>query len=253
MSQSFLAAAAARAFDAAAAARPLPTDDALAALELLGPVCQLGAGDGVWAYGLRVRGLVDCVCYDAAPQMHSYTHVLSGGHAAASQHTDRTLLLVRGAQQLDDSAALEAFSRAGGSLVAHVGLLPVGKDAATCSGSGSGSASAGSGESGHDSFARELVQAFERQLTVILPGPLGDRLTVWKKKAPPAPAGQTECGVLDVRLELVDLEAPDWAEAPKPAGMAHGNGPAMSVVDSGRTIKPTMDRAAFEASLPDDF
>ena len=107
--------------DVAAFARPLPTDDALAALELHGPVCQLGTGDGVWAYGLRVRGLVDCVCYDKAPQLHTYTHVLTGDHTAAIQHADRTLLLVRGAQQLDESAALEAFSRAGGSLVAHVG------------------------------------------------------------------------------------------------------------------------------------
>ena len=59
--------------------------------------------------------------------------------------------------------------------------------------------------------------------------------------------------MLDVRLELVDLEAPNWAEAPKPVGMPRGDGPAMSVVDGGRTIRPTMDRAAFEASLPDDF
>ena len=243
MSDSFLDAAMERAIDAAAILRhrPLPNDDALAALELHGSVCELGAGDGVWSALLRKRGLIKCVSYDCMPPDHAYTHVLRGGHEMASQHADRTLLLVRGAEGIDFVAALQAFVKAGGSVLAYAGRLALPAAQSEFAADGAGSATA--------PFETLLTSQFELHVTVTLPGLNGDLLTFWRRK-PPISTGASACGVLDVRLELVDMEAPDWAAAPKPPA---ARGPEMTVENGGRTIRPTMDRAAFEAALPDDF
>ena len=240
--ESFLTAVAMRAIEAASN-RPLPTDDALAALELHGSVCEISAGAGVWSGLLRKRGLVHCVCYDSAPPAHALTHVLPGGPNMASHHTDRTLLLVRGVDPADQCTALTAFVEAGGTVVAHVGRKTA-LDRQRTSGA-------------EMQLATMLADGFELQVTVDLPSS-GDRLTFWQKASPPAahsgaadlPA-PTKCGVLDVRLELVDMEAPDWANPPKPP-----SGPFQPEI-GGRTIRPTMSaeamRAEFEASLPDGF
>ncbi len=224
--ESFLTAAAWRTLDATAA-RPLPTDDALAALELHGSICEVGADEGVWGALLRKRGLVHVVCYAHEPPAHAFTHVLPGDEKMAAHHADRTLLLVRGAKQLDECEAINAFMQAGGRLVAHVGELQVPALA---------------------SFAALLAAAFEKQVTVALPS---DQLTIWQRKPAPAAAGAASCGVLDVRLELVDMEAPEWANPPKEPPKP------FEPVIGGRTVQPTMSREAmqkaFEDSLPDGF
>ena len=198
--QSFLLAADERAIDAALK-RPLPTDDAIAALELHGPIVELGAGGAYWTALLRERGLTTCVCYDQSPSS-TVTKVLQGGPESVVAHAeDHTLLLVRGALDLDEEAALLAYSEAGGNVVAYVGRPGM--------------------ETSGSKFATALTRSRERSLSVLLP--CGDRLTFWSRKpalAPTAdgtsaPAAPT-CGVLDVRLELVDLEAPEWAAPPTP-------------------------------------
>ena len=198
MSVTFLLAADERAIDCALT-RPLPTDDAVAALELHGPILELGAGEGVWGALLRTRGLTTCMCYDPAPSRSAMTEVLQGDHTIICRHaSDHTLLLVRGGAH-DELAALQSYANAGGGMVAHVGSLDV----------------AASGSSG---FAAELTGGFERHVSVVLPGG-NDQLTFWSRKQP---AASSAYGVLDVRLELVDLEGPDWAAPPDPKAAQRG-------------------------------
>ena len=197
MAASFLAAAAARALDVAICQRPFPTDDCLAALELHAPICELGAGAGVWCHFLRQRGIAECLCFDEAPPSCCSTQVLAGGPEQAAQHSDHTLLLVQGAEHLDPARALEAFMDAGGTTVAHVGV-PL--DLCTSS-----------------AFAAMLLTSCELSVTVELPTD-AHRLTFWQKRRDAAAASSAPSfGVLDVRLELRDLEeAPDWAKPPEP-------------------------------------
>ena len=157
----------------------------------------------------------------------------------ASHHADRTLLLVRGHSVTDDKCvALSSFMGAGGDIVAHVG----------------GELRGGQSAPADAQFASALATDFELQVTVSLPSS-GDQLTFWKRRPPARVDGSdvqpAACGVLDVRLELVDMEAPDWAGPPRPQ-----EGPFKPEI-GGRSIHPTMSREAmrqqFEASLPDDF
>jgi hypothetical protein len=219
MSESFLHAATMREIDAGAdAGRPLPIDDALAALELHGPICELGAGAGVWSALLRARGLVSCICYDPLPPKKTHTEVLRGDHAVASEHPDHTLLLVRGARHLDRLLALEAYHQAGGRVVALVADEEF--------------------VVGDLEFSAALLCDFERQITVVLPG--SDRLYFWVKRPPPPAAGSSApaktYGVLDVKLELVDLEAPDWAAATANGPDAPQTGGPFVPQVGGRTI-----------------
>jgi hypothetical protein len=99
---------------------------------------------------------------------------------------------------------LNAYSAAGGATVAHVGAIG-------------------------DALAAALSSTYERHVSVTLSD---DTLTFWVlRKAQHSAAAQT-FGVLDVRLELVDLEAPEWAAAPAPAS---GSGPFTPEI-GGRTI-----------------
>ena len=244
MSASFLDAVAMRAIEAASD-RPLPTDDALAALELHGSVVEIEAGVGVWGALLRKRNLVHWCGYDSAPPTDALTHVLPGGPNMASHHTDRTLLLVRGLKNPADSCtALAAFVEAGGTTVAHVG----------------GELGGPSSTSADAEFSAMLAEGcFERNVTVALASS-SVQLTFWQRRLPlPAAIAvgdmppPTACGVLDVRLELVDMEAPEWANPP-PAKPVEG--PFKPEI-GGRSIRPTMSREEmrkqFEASLPDGF
>lgn len=190
MSASFLRAMLERADDTAA--RPLPTDDALAALELHGPILELGAGAGIWSALLRERNLVRCVCFDERVHERTYTDVQPGGLEVIEKYADsHALLLVHAPlQMLDELAALKAYTTAGGRTLAYVGAL--------C------------GE-----FSAMLAETFERQITVSLSN--DERLTFWMRRPPRGAAGAAAFPTLEVRLELVDMEAPDWAAAPAPA------------------------------------
>jgi hypothetical protein len=80
-----------------------PSDSTLAILAGLGPLVEMGAGTGYWAYRLRSIG-VDIVAFDQAPldgeranRYHSrtppWTHVEQGDQTALSGYADRALFL----------------------------------------------------------------------------------------------------------------------------------------------------------------
>lgn len=80
-----------------------PSDSTLAMLAGLGPLVELGAGTGYWAYRLRSIG-VDIVAFDQAPvdgeganryhpRIRPWTHVERGDQTALSGHSDRGLFL----------------------------------------------------------------------------------------------------------------------------------------------------------------
>jgi hypothetical protein len=80
-----------------------PSDSALAMLADLGPLVEIGAGTGYWAYRLRAIG-VDIVAFDQAPldgeranRYHSCTppwsHVEQGDQTVLPGYSDRSLFL----------------------------------------------------------------------------------------------------------------------------------------------------------------
>ena len=80
-----------------------PDADALSALANLGPLVEIGAGTGYWAYRLRSLG-ADVIAFDIAPpdeekpnRYHAKTpvwsSVLAGDHSVLSAFTDRALFL----------------------------------------------------------------------------------------------------------------------------------------------------------------
>ena len=80
-----------------------PDDSALAMLAGLGPLVEIGAGTGYWAYRLRSIG-VDVVAFDQAPPdrerpnryhppARPWTHVEQGDQTVLSGHADRGLFL----------------------------------------------------------------------------------------------------------------------------------------------------------------
>ncbi len=81
----------------------VPSDSALAALAALGPLVEVGAGTGYWAYRLRSVG-VDIVAFDHAPvdgeranryhpRSRPWTQVQQGDQTVLSGHADRSLFL----------------------------------------------------------------------------------------------------------------------------------------------------------------
>jgi hypothetical protein len=80
-----------------------PDDRSLAALARLGPLIEMGAGTGYWAYRLRALG-TDVVAFDQAPpdgarpnRYHAttptWTEVVAGDHTILTRYSDRALLL----------------------------------------------------------------------------------------------------------------------------------------------------------------
>jgi hypothetical protein len=80
-----------------------PDDRSLAALARLGPLVEMGAGTGYWAYRLRALG-VDIVAFDQAPpdgarpnRYHAttpaWTEIVAGDHPILTRYSDRALLL----------------------------------------------------------------------------------------------------------------------------------------------------------------
>lgn len=81
----------------------VPDDRALSVLADLGPLVEIGAGTGYWAYRLRALG-VDVVAFDLAPpdgqrpnRYHpispTWTKVIAGDHTVLADYPDRALLL----------------------------------------------------------------------------------------------------------------------------------------------------------------
>lgn len=110
----------------------VPTINALRRIEECGPIVEIGAGTGYWAYLLRERG-VDVIAYDlwpAAkgdinryhPNVTCWTEVLKGNVVAAGKHPDRTLMLCW--PPYDDEMATQAVkchANAGGKRVVYIG------------------------------------------------------------------------------------------------------------------------------------
>ena len=80
-----------------------PDDRVLSVLAGLGPLVEMGAGTGYWAYRLRTLG-VDIVALDLAPpdgarsnRYHpsspTWTKVIAGDHTVLGDYPDRALLL----------------------------------------------------------------------------------------------------------------------------------------------------------------
>jgi hypothetical protein len=89
--------------DSAHDAYVFPSDSTLAMLAGLGPLVEIGAGTGYWAYRLRSIG-VDIVAFDQAPvdgdrtnKYHApnrpWAHVEQGDQTALPDYTDRCLFL----------------------------------------------------------------------------------------------------------------------------------------------------------------
>jgi hypothetical protein len=81
----------------------VPGERSLSLLGELGPIVEMGAGTGYWAYRLRARG-VDVIAYDLAPpdgeranRYHAPTatwgDVVAADHAILAGHSDRALFL----------------------------------------------------------------------------------------------------------------------------------------------------------------
>jgi hypothetical protein len=81
----------------------VPDDRSLSILAELGPIVEMGAGTGYWAYRLRERG-VDVLAFDQAPpdgertnRYHAptatWSDVVAADHTSLTQHSDRALFL----------------------------------------------------------------------------------------------------------------------------------------------------------------
>lgn len=81
----------------------LPDERTLSTLAGLGPLVEVGAGTGYWAFRLRARG-VDVVAIDEAPpdgertnryhaRTASWSEVIAGDHTMLTRYPDRALFL----------------------------------------------------------------------------------------------------------------------------------------------------------------
>src|SRR5262249_45750212 len=108
----------------------VPNTQALYAIGDYGPLVEVGAGTGYWAYLLRLMG-VDIVAYDAAPRLSaqedwcyegpkSWTEVLRGtAEEAVRAQPTRTLLLCW--PPADDPMALQALRLTAAQHVIFIG------------------------------------------------------------------------------------------------------------------------------------
>ena len=106
----------------------VPNRAALEAIARYGPIVELGAGTGYWAYLLRNRG-VDIVAYDLAPpdqapnaykfEPRTWTAVQQGGVEILDQYADRALFLCWPGYQ--DTFADDALRVFNGNVLIYVG------------------------------------------------------------------------------------------------------------------------------------
>ena len=97
----------------------VPSNEAISALAALGPLVELGAGTGYWAW-LAAQAGADVVAYDrAAHSVPRWFDMREGGPAAAAAHGDRTLFLCW--PPLEEAMAAEALEAFRGSRLAYAG------------------------------------------------------------------------------------------------------------------------------------
>lgn len=148
----------------------IPTRSALNTLRRLGPIVEIGAGCGYWAYLLRCMD-VDVAAYDKYPNLptppeapwkwdRKWTVVKEGGPVDVALHGDRTLLL--GWPPMDDMA-FQCLRRYDGDCVVWIGDWDA---------------------TGNDAFKERLEKKFKQGKPVALPNWPGihDMMTIWRKK-----------------------------------------------------------------------
>lgn len=150
----------------------IPNDAALEAIAVHGPIVELGAGTGYWAWMLRQVG-VEVAAYDIHPppckdnkwypKIKAFTEVLKGDVRVLDKHKDCTLLLCW--PPPDNDMAERAIARYRGERVIYIG-----EGAYGCTVS--------------DSFFEALDKAWESDDYVDIPQWHGihDCLTVYERK-----------------------------------------------------------------------
>jgi hypothetical protein len=150
----------------------VPTDGALATLARYGPIVELGAGTGYWAFLLRRRGVV-CTAYDLAPpdrrpnpnrfQPLTWTYVEQGDVDKVAAHSDRALFLCWPSYR-------EPFASRALAAYAGTTLLYIGESAG--------------GHTADDAFFAQLDTGWLRVEQVALPNWPGthDALTVYRRR-----------------------------------------------------------------------
>lgn len=107
----------------------IPSPEALDRIAALGPIVEIGAGTGYWAYLLGEMG-VDVLAYDINPPgpgssnhyhkgVDPWTEVLQGGPEQAIYHPERTLLLCW--PPYETPMAYEALRAYRGNTVVYIG------------------------------------------------------------------------------------------------------------------------------------
>lgn len=75
----------------------IPSQEAIEYISSIGPVVEMGAGTGYWAYLLRQLG-TDVIAYDESPYKNGYvdyqwSEVIQGIPTVLKQHGDKTLFI----------------------------------------------------------------------------------------------------------------------------------------------------------------
>ena len=149
-----------------------PNDEALSALEELGPLIEVGAGTGYWMSLLQKRGC-NTLAYDvhagrteSKNQYHRlvkrFMNVQEGTSRVLSLHSDRALFLCY--PPPDNSMASECLQNYTGHTVAYIGEFQ--------------------GTTANDDFERNLVAQFKLVRTINLPN-FSDQictLSIWKRR-----------------------------------------------------------------------
>jgi len=101
----------------------IPSLEAIHAIADLGPIVELGAGTGYWAWLLKQAG-ADILCLDSNPESPPHWYpVRQGGARHLASHQDRTLLMVWPplAGREESCMAYEALQFWRGSQLVYVG------------------------------------------------------------------------------------------------------------------------------------
>ena len=101
----------------------LPSLEALRTIAAEGPIVEMGAGGGYWAYLLRQLG-VDIIAFDRSPgasywSSHLWTKVEEGGPPILAKYPERSLLLIW--PPLDDEMEGDCLGFYEGDCVLYVG------------------------------------------------------------------------------------------------------------------------------------
>lgn len=146
----------------------VPNDEAIRTIQKEGPIVEIGAGTGYWAYLLRQVG-VEVHAYDAKPGHNHWcshdpwTHVEVGGPEKVLDHPQCTLMLCW--PPYNESLAHDCVELYTGTTVVYIGEDPYG-----CT--------------GDSAYHEYMDRRFKRANTVSIPQwfSINDYLEVWHRK-----------------------------------------------------------------------